>query len=504
MYKIPLLSFLALAIFGLFSCESDLISNRLLDDDASGIESRNRDNERTCVPGTIQTDRNLIQFANSEAFVQTLHFFSCATPDQKDVWRNSHPIETSQKAYLAFREDAAYDKVHSETELFNIENQYDGKITVNIDEVAAERSYEVEYPILSDFVDVDGVFMVGNDMIRLIDDRMITVKNGIKDEVMKLDKDVDVTDNDPPNDGDVIGNNTTIVRGGPGCCPDEQFIQKTYNSNGLRKIFGNYRLFATYTSDSENTSSNDALLNLSWGMKAEKRKTFLFWKYWADDNATSITTEIAVKGTYSYGFGTELIEGDILWPPDTDQFDETFVKTKFNTSYMETFTSLENYDYEEEGLPKESVYETCLDEVFFLISNDEQNQEVSYECGEEIDLPAPVIIFYEDNDGEGEVVCEIVLDPAVGYLNFKNYSPCSNDEARSAKLLHMRQGMRLRVFDNPDMETSDDWALINIKQDFDSETINTFEKNENEPNYRITFFKDDGGLDGKISSFIDN
>ena len=113
----------------------------------------------------------------------------------------------------------------------------------------------------------------------------------------------------------------------------------------------------------------------------------------------------------------------------------------------------------------------------------------------------PTIIFYENNNGGGDEVCEIVLPQAPSFINFRNDNlSCENDEARSAKLLNMKAGIVMMVFDDANGRQNDDYTKIEILQDFTQKTLNSFERSFSDSFISVTHIHDNG-LDGKVSSF---
>ena len=83
-------------------------------------------------------------------------------------------------------------------------------------------------------------------------------------------------------------------------------------------------------------------------------------------------------------------------------------------------------------------------------------------------------------------------------INTKKVSWFDNDEARSVLVQNAKAGDVLRVYDNPDGKTNDDWATIRIKKDIKYLVIGTFEQTFENELYQIVF-KRKNGLDGKIS-----
>lgn len=107
----------------------------------------------------------------------------------------------------------------------------------------------------------------------------------------------------------------------------------------------------------------------------------------------------------------------------------------------------------------------------------------------------PGFAFYEGNAATQSMVCNLADTPAT--ISLKNH-PCPNDEIRSVKLLNVKKGTVLRVFDNEDGKLEDDWAEIVVLKDVASHVVSSFEAGQEDGVVRIHYSRNDG-LDGKIS-----
>lgn len=103
-----------------------------------------------------------------------------------------------------------------------------------------------------------------------------------------------------------------------------------------------------------------------------------------------------------------------------------------------------------------------------------------------------VIAFYEGNNATQNLVQAVEDEPG------QNFRPVKNDEIRSAKLLAVRPGCEIRVYDSPDGNTNDDFTIINVKRSNPDYIINTFERTYEDEYVRVTFIRNNG-LDGKVS-----
>jgi hypothetical protein len=107
------------------------------------------------------------------------------------------------------------------------------------------------------------------------------------------------------------------------------------------------------------------------------------------------------------------------------------------------------------------------------------------------------IRFMEGNNGtqnqKGE--CE---DTAGIRSKFSDQDGFTNDDARSLILINVRAGAKIRVYDNPDGKTSDDYMEIEVKKEVQEYTIKTFEKDIDDEVVKATYHPNNG-LDGKVS-----
>jgi hypothetical protein len=102
------------------------------------------------------------------------------------------------------------------------------------------------------------------------------------------------------------------------------------------------------------------------------------------------------------------------------------------------------------------------------------------------------IVFYEGNGGSQDIVQTI--DDAAG----QDFQPRQNDEARSVKLLDVRPGCVLSVFDSRSGSTTDDFCVIQVKRRSPEYTVGTFERSYEDDDVIVSYARKDG-LDGKVS-----
>ena len=481
------------------SCSENLVEVNSSENGNNDIEVREgSDGDFECMPGAYTEDEGLIKFQDANAFVNTLNFFTCASSEEIDAWRATLSTYTSKKAYEGFKEASSSEDLNSFEELLSLENQYQDKIRIRIDEVKYERSYDVEFKHHNEIVNTEGLFMIGDKYARVIGNRLLVVTNGTRNFILSLNQNTPSTDG-PSSDGGVEISNTELEPRGDCDCPIEKKEERVYYDNGTKKLSIEY-WFETeyYNGDSPVYGEfSEARLYSKGRVKHERKKSYILWSVWVKEEA-SLKYDAYFAGDYTLGdindpdaitaegSFTSTLPGILLWTDENVYSD--FI----------AFISTDDTDN-----PVEDVFTVCLDEAEMTGVNTDNGVSRSYVCGAEDEfLSTPKIIFYEDNNCTGSEVCTVELDPSVGHINFKNYAPCSNDEARSAKLVNMKQGMKLRVFDHPEMNLNDDYTVMTIKSDFAEKNVDTFEADFNDSQLNVNYYPING-LDGKVSSFID-
>jgi hypothetical protein len=102
------------------------------------------------------------------------------------------------------------------------------------------------------------------------------------------------------------------------------------------------------------------------------------------------------------------------------------------------------------------------------------------------------IVFYEGNGGSQDIVHG--TDDTAG----QDFRPRQNDEARSVKLLNVRVGCVISVFDHPRGELTDDFSIIQVKRSAPEYTVETFEGSYEDDHVLVSYARRNG-LDGKVS-----
>ena len=107
------------------------------------------------------------------------------------------------------------------------------------------------------------------------------------------------------------------------------------------------------------------------------------------------------------------------------------------------------------------------------------------------------IEFYENDNGGGKRIGTL-SDHSNTTINLKNNSSWKNDAIRSIKLKSVAQGTKIKLFDNPDGKTNDDWVEITVNKHLASLTIPHLERNQSSGDYTQKYYRDNG-LNGKVS-----
>lgn len=102
------------------------------------------------------------------------------------------------------------------------------------------------------------------------------------------------------------------------------------------------------------------------------------------------------------------------------------------------------------------------------------------------------IVFYEGNGGSQDIVTTFSDNPGQD----RRVNP--NDEARSVKLLDVRAGTVISVFDAKNGSQTDDFCVIQVKRSSPEYTVGTFERSFEDESVIVSYARKNG-LDGKVS-----
>jgi len=113
------------------------------------------------------------------------------------------------------------------------------------------------------------------------------------------------------------------------------------------------------------------------------------------------------------------------------------------------------------------------------------------------------IRFYEGVNGSQDTFCPETITERPFYRQKSMGSCGKNDEAKSMKFEGTPAGTVVKVYDNPNCDTGDDYAVITTLRDAVASPITVwhFEDNSSDDptGYFISYYREDGNLDGKVS-----
>lgn len=113
--------------------------------------------------------------------------------------------------------------------------------------------------------------------------------------------------------------------------------------------------------------------------------------------------------------------------------------------------------------------------------------------------------FYEGYNGSQDTFCATDITQLGVVMTLKMSSCDKNDEAKSMRFeTGVPSATIVRVYDNPNCDTGDDWAEIRTRRVPTATapiTVWNFEDNDSDDpqGYTITYHREDGNLDGKVS-----
>lgn len=113
------------------------------------------------------------------------------------------------------------------------------------------------------------------------------------------------------------------------------------------------------------------------------------------------------------------------------------------------------------------------------------------------------LFFYDDKNCYGNVVSQYDSEASADDNCQTSGTGCygKDDKAKSLVITGFaKPGTRIKVFDSPSADTSDDYTVIDILPDLIPEgtCVSTFEQTQLRPGYKMTHIHKDG-LDGQVS-----
>ena len=188
-----------------------------------------------CFPGEYNIENGVLKFLNREEFLQTLDFLECADGATVKNWRYNIPIITALEVYENFMGNfCSSDSLSNET-LDSLILEYDGEVNI---EWSSENEIEVtpKYYSYSIFRNMDGYFMIGDQIEAEVGNTRISVFNGDWQNLNQLTSNSGFSQDTTLYQGD----STLVVYPrwpdfGDICCDNFNEGQQIYNFNEDKK-----------------------------------------------------------------------------------------------------------------------------------------------------------------------------------------------------------------------------------------------------------------------------
>ena len=107
------------------------------------------------------------------------------------------------------------------------------------------------------------------------------------------------------------------------------------------------------------------------------------------------------------------------------------------------------------------------------------------------------IRFMEGKNGTQNQKGQCTDDPGQN-INFKKTDGFTNDDACSVILSNVRAGAVIKIYDDPEGKTTDDWMEITVKKQVQQYIVGDFQTNIDDGVVTATYFPNNG-LNGKVS-----
>lgn len=300
-----------------------------------------------CQAGEFSVENEVLVFHTITDFFQTIDFLNCATEQEKAVWRNSFPLMTAQKYFLAFKNAFECCDSLSNQELDNLVEQFEGKIKVH-SSPEGYNIYEPLYMLDPEFRNIDGAFMVGDQIEVETEEYKISILDGDWTKVP-----IAINTGQTNIDAKII---VDWNNGGGQCCPvtaAESIV------TGDKKLFSQYR----------------------WRNNSQYRFVSGEGYYYIPRIAVSITQNSEKRGLfrpwdcYKRSFDINMKfnwVGPGISPISKSHIFTTHVECSHNLTYYEQFSSwVGPFDY----MPT-----TCLKTLRMVVNVQNPNQQSDIEC----------------------------------------------------------------------------------------------------------------------------
>jgi hypothetical protein len=108
------------------------------------------------------------------------------------------------------------------------------------------------------------------------------------------------------------------------------------------------------------------------------------------------------------------------------------------------------------------------------------------------------IVFRDQNGCSGTERVGRTSDAPGQSIRLGGSSGFMDDEARSVRLVDVREGTEIRVYDDSNAGEDDDWALIRVLQRVPDYCVPSFQRDYDDRTVSVRFHRHNG-LDGKVS-----
>jgi hypothetical protein len=263
------------------------------DENVERQESQIPIQNRTCEPGTYTISDGRLVFDDDYEFIKTVEFLSCSSLSEVDEWSREFELETAGKAYRDFMELVSDDELTDE-EYDDLRYEYHGKILItNLD---STDNFKPLYPALSDFCNLDGEFQIGDAVIKITDNKIISITDPISIDPATVN-DQTVTDT---LDGlfvySLFSSASSIS-----CCPNEDVEEDIYANNPKRRLTEQYQILNLTTIvyfQNGQYIINPIIYFYAEGI-SERRKGIWPFRRWREHPQT-LTLDIEAVLTHSY------------------------------------------------------------------------------------------------------------------------------------------------------------------------------------------------------------
>lgn len=277
-----LIALIIFAIIGvvIYSCTKDIVS-----------ENKNEVKENVIFRsiGNYSVIDGRLYFPTINDYNATIEFLSQATEDEIMQWRTTLNVMTVSIAYKEFLN--AYDIVDtlSETELNNLESVFAGKIRITNDENGI-KEYLPKLPAFPEFVNLGGLFQVGNTIIKVTENKIISLVDPSK--ISDLNS---INDNTPRNEELGIFPREIITLRNDMCpCnnPNSMICENSHGTYGRRfKLSYLAEVWIWTASIGKNQFINSLALNVDAKSKHQQKKLIGWW-----DQAINSTHKFRATG----------------------------------------------------------------------------------------------------------------------------------------------------------------------------------------------------------------